>query len=258
MQEAIGDIKIGAVNLISNSSSYRLVGEDTDTYWAAANELLPNTFYTFFVCELWHNNTIYKILRNEKYQGDLLLQKQFRVDHLTKTDRKNRGELPQYLVKDNHEAIIPREQFDEVQDSLRRRGTHLPGASGTHKTYPFSSKLKCSVCGKNYRRRVNTGKIAWQCSTFLDRGKDYCPSPQIRESVFEQISADVLGLDQFDGTVFTEQIEHVLVDHNHKLIFRFYDGQTAERRWENPSRSESWTPEMRAMAAEYNKRKVKK
>ena len=64
---------------------------------------------------IWHESVIETILRNEKYQGDLLLQEQYRVDHLRKIDRPNRGELPQYLVQDNHEGIVTREDVYKRQ-----------------------------------------------------------------------------------------------------------------------------------------------
>ena len=143
---------------------------------------------------IWHESVIETILRNEKYQGDLLLQKQYRVDHLRKIDRPNKGELPQYLVQDNHEGIVTREVFAEVQASIRR-GPHNfhPGMPSAWRTL-FSGKLVCARCGKHYRRRHNSGKIAWQCSTYMIRGRDYCAAKQIREEIMESVCAQALGL----------------------------------------------------------------
>ena len=62
----------------------------------------------------WDSRKIKEILCNEKYVGDLLLQKVFVADHLTKKNVPNNGELPKYYVKDNHEAIIDRDLFDRV------------------------------------------------------------------------------------------------------------------------------------------------
>jgi len=59
----------------------------------------------------WHDAVIYKMLQNEKYMGDVLLQKTHTVDYLTKKKAKNDGIMPQYYVEDNHEAIIPKELF---------------------------------------------------------------------------------------------------------------------------------------------------
>ena len=63
----------------------------------------------------WHTSTINKILRNEKYIGDALLQKTYTTDFLNKTRVKNNGLVPQYYVEDNHEAIIPKEIYLQVQ-----------------------------------------------------------------------------------------------------------------------------------------------
>ena len=63
----------------------------------------------------WVATTIQNMLQNEKYVGDLLLQKNFISDHITKINRRNRGELPQYFIPDDHEPIISREMFDAVQ-----------------------------------------------------------------------------------------------------------------------------------------------
>lgn len=73
----------------------------------------------------WWTSTINKILRNEKYIGDALLQKNYITDFLSKTRIKNNGTVPQYYVESNHEAIIPKEIFMQVQEELiRRRVVH--------------------------------------------------------------------------------------------------------------------------------------
>lgn len=69
----------------------------------------------------WHTSTINKILRNEKYIGDALLQKTYTTDFLNKTRVKNNGIVPQYYVEGNHEAIIPKDIYLQVQEELVRR-----------------------------------------------------------------------------------------------------------------------------------------
>ena len=74
----------------------------------------------------WRDSNIRQILQNEKYMGDALLQKTYTVDFLTKKRVKNTGIMPQYYVKDNHEAIIPRDIFLQVQEEMVRRSSiHL-------------------------------------------------------------------------------------------------------------------------------------
>ena len=207
---------------------------------------------------IWHESVVETILRNEKYQGDLLLQKQYRVDHLSKIDRPNLGELPQYLVRDDHEAIVSREVFEEVQQSIRERAAAFPEGHGVRARYPFSQKLICGQCGKHYKRRVNSGKIAWQCSTYMTRGKALCPAKQIRESILEAVSAEVLGTDAFDAGLFEREISHIGVCEGNRLAFIFRDGRKVEKTWKGPSRRDSWTDEMKEQAAEHAKRRNRK
>ena len=207
---------------------------------------------------IWHESVVHTILRNEKYQGDLLLQKQYRIDHLSKVDCPNRGELPQYLVRDNHEAIVSHEVFEEVQQSIVERAAAFPDGHGVRLHYPFSQKLVCGYCGKHYKRRVNSGKIAWQCSTFMMRGKSFCPAKQIRESILEAASAEVLGTDAFDAELFEREIDHIRVCEGNLLVFIFRDGYKVEKMWKDPSRRDSWTDEMKAKAAEYARRRGQK
>ena len=69
----------------------------------------------------WNSVTIKRMLRNEKYKGDALLQKTYTIDFLTKKKNINKGELPQYYVENNHEAIVDKETFDAVQAALDRK-----------------------------------------------------------------------------------------------------------------------------------------
>jgi hypothetical protein len=66
----------------------------------------------------WHYSSIDCMLRNEKYAGNLILQKYFRENHITKTARRNRGELPVFRIENNHPAIVDVETFDKAQEIL--------------------------------------------------------------------------------------------------------------------------------------------
>ena len=78
----------------------------------------------------WWTSTINKILRNEKYIGDALLQKTYTTDFLNKTRVKNNGIVPQYYVEGNHEAIIPKDILLRVQEELVRRRVVKTSANG--------------------------------------------------------------------------------------------------------------------------------
>jgi len=181
------------------------------------------------------------LLQNEKYVGDLLLQKSFVADHLTKRKLKNTGQLPQYLVENHHEPIIDRATFDAVQAEMQRRAAQHHTAPP--QAYPFTGLIKCSICGAGYRRKHTAAgtkheKIVWICATFNTLGKDHCTAQQIPEDILQAKAAEAGGL---DGLL------EVLVPEPFHLSF-IYKGKTVDLTWAHKSRRESWTPEMREAA----------
>ncbi|GHU52469.1 hypothetical protein FACS1894132_02170 [Clostridia bacterium] len=186
----------------------------------------------------WTETTIYTMLRNEKYVGDLCLQKWFSENHISKKKRMNKGELPQYYVENSHEPIIDRDTFIKVQAELDRRAALHSLPPRKSEPYQFTGKIVCGQCGKNYRRKINgTGKKAvWVCGTFNQRGKAACDSRQIPESVLLEIA----------DTDFTK----ILISEPGVLIIVRPDGTEIEKQWQHKSRRESWTPAMRQAAKE--------
>ena len=137
---------------------------------------------------------IQRILTNEKYTGDALLQKTYITDCITKKSRKNNGELPMYLVKNHHEPIISRTDFNRVQEEMARRSAKRSVAEKLTKTdqgkysakYALSELLICGECGTHYRRVTWTAKgfkeIKWRCINRIQYGKRKChSSPTIDE-----------------------------------------------------------------------------
>ena len=113
--------------------------------------------------KVWNAALVRSILVNEKYCGDLILQKYVTTDHLTHTFEKNDGEeAPMYYIKDHHKAIVPREQFNRVQKILDCRNKKVNG----YDTYPLGDKLRCPYCGKPMiQRKINIYKQSrgWVC-----------------------------------------------------------------------------------------------
>ena len=137
---------------------------------------------------------IQRILTNEKYTGDALLQKTYITDCITKKSRKNNGELPMYLVKNHHEPIISRTDFNRVQEEMARRSAKRSVAEKLTKTdqgkysakYALSELLICGECGTHYRRVTWTAKgfkeIKWRCINRIQYGKRKChSSPTVDE-----------------------------------------------------------------------------
>lgn len=140
----------------------------------------------------YRKEVVRRILTNEKYVGDVLLQKTFITDCITKKSRKNNGELPMYLVKNHHEPIISRVDFNRVQEEITRRSAKRViadklGKKGKYSAkYALSELLICGECGANYRRVTWTAKgfkeIKWRCVNRLLYGKKVCKcSPTIDE-----------------------------------------------------------------------------
>lgn len=140
----------------------------------------------------WSKATIRGILTNEKYKGDVLMQKSYVVDLFSKKVAKNNGELPMYLVKNHHKPIIPREVWDKVQVVIAKRN-NIKSATDMNmmKKGRYSSKYAltglviCGDCGSQYRRTTwtaNGKRIVWRCVNRLTNGKDACgTSPTIDE-----------------------------------------------------------------------------
>ena len=137
----------------------------------------------------WHTSTINKILRNEKYIGDALLQKTYTTDFLNKTRVKNNGIVPQYYVEGNHEAIIPKDIYLQVQEELVRRRVVKTSANGKKRSYScnhcFSQMIICGECGEMFRRLHwnNRGckSIVWRCISRLEPTGQECHARTVNE-----------------------------------------------------------------------------
>ena len=132
--------------------------------------------------ERWNAGAVRSILTNEKYRGDALLQKSYTVDFLTKKKKPNDGEIPQYYVEGNHEAIIAPDVFEAVQRELERRSNGRNRHSGVHL---FSGKIKCGQCGSWYGSKVwhSTDKyrqVIWQCNHKFDND-ERCTTPHFTD-----------------------------------------------------------------------------
>ena len=130
-----------------------------------AKELTEDGIPTPAGKEKWSPATVQNILSNEKYRGDALLQKTFSIDFLSKDRIKNEGQVPQYYVEDDHEAIIPATTFERVQYEIERRKK----AGYTSGATVFSGKIYCGDCGglfgpKVWHSNSPNRKVVLQCN----------------------------------------------------------------------------------------------
>ena len=146
-----------------------------------ATELTSRKIKTPMGKYVWNQQTVRRILSNEKYKGDALLQKEFTVDFLQKKMKKNEGEVPQYYVEGNHEAIINPAVFDLVQDEMAKRtnsGSRYSGVS------IFSNKIKCADCGWWFGSKVwhstdRYRRVIYRCNRKYNGEK--CQTPHVTE-----------------------------------------------------------------------------
>ncbi|MEG1884382.1 MAG: recombinase family protein [Clostridia bacterium] len=199
---------------------------------------------------LWSPKRVCDILQNEKYAGNTLLQKKYITDHLTKKAVRNRGSLPQYFAEETHPAIISRADYDRAMAIMASNRKKCRAGTKPRQTYPFTGKITCGQCGKHYRRKVTATRAVWICATFNNYGKDACASKQIPEDTLYALTAEVLGLDTFNEEAFYEKIEFITVSGTNQITYIFTDGQERTASWQDRSRRESWTSEMRQQARE--------
>lgn len=145
----------------------------------------------------WGDSNIASILKNEKYIGDALLQKSYTIDFLTKKRIRNQGIMPQYYIKDDHEAIIPKDLFRRVQEERKRRRAGIKVPCGKTRHYNnrtcFSLKVFCGRCGDIYHRVAynysdeNGQVVKWLCMTGHDHDLVTCHGRAISERQLKEV-----------------------------------------------------------------------
>lgn len=191
----------------------------------------------------WHATVIDKMLSNEKYMGDALMQKTYTVDFLTKKKVLNKGIVPKYYIEDNHEAIIPKELFNRVQEEkARRTAIYRPAArkkdapvKGKYSAkYILSDIMVCAECGQPYRRQVWTKygikKAVWRCDNRLKYGSKRCKySPTLKEdSLHEAIMTAINNVVEDQGEfvqAFRENVIRIIGNYSAQVEPTQYDKQ---------------------------------
>ena len=170
----------------------------------------------------WTTTAIKGILTNEKYCGDVLLQKTFRTDVISKKVIKNIGQMAQYYMPDHHEAIVSREQYNAVKAEMARRSAlrspskeAVTGRSCYTSKYALSDRLFCGECGTLYRRKTRNvkGNIyhEWRCISRLEYGKKYChESPTLREIPLQSAILAAINSAMSDKAALVDRIKNVV------------------------------------------------
>lgn len=126
----------------------------------------------------WQNTVILRVIRNEKYCGDLVQKKTYTPDFLSHEKKYNRGQEEFVIIKDHHEPIVSRELFDEANRILDEKSLSQEGKAKHSSRYPFSGKIKCGCCGASYVARYKTRQDgsrykAWRCNEAAKHGSPH-------------------------------------------------------------------------------------
>ena len=140
-----------------------------------ARELREAGYKTYAGNAKWTNTSILKIIKNEKYVGDLVQGKTFTPDFLTHKKKYNKDAEDKVCLTDHHKPIIDRSTWNLAQAELQKRNRHGVAASGHSNRYLFSGKIKCGVCGASYvsrKKHLKNGSISkkWGCYTATTEG----------------------------------------------------------------------------------------
>ena len=176
---------------------------------------------------LWSAATVIKILKNEKYCGDLVQKKTCTPDYLTHSKKYNRGQEEMVVLRDHHEPIIDRATFEWVQRELNRRHTEAQ-SSGHGNRYPLSGKIKCGCCGSSFQARKRRCKgtdgyrKVWRCGRATAEGKAHLNAlgeivgcdvgRQLREDAAQDILKRSIQAVQLDAEAITANLTHIVED----------------------------------------------
>lgn len=189
---------------------------------------------------------------NEKHTGGALLQKTYKDDAVCSKTHINRGERDFYLAENTHEGIIDKETYRAAKEEVKRR-TSNKYPPKTIQKYPFRKMIRCGDCGANFNRKKTRTEVFWRCAANL-RCKDYkCFMKGVPERILEELAAKALHLAKFDGDIFREKVKEIIIPEANKVRIVLKNGKEKEYSWQDRSRSESWTAEMRAEVSRKNK-----
>lgn len=169
--------------------------------------------------EEWSRTIVLAILKNEKYSGDAILQKTFVKDVISHKIVVNNGQLPKYIVRNAHPAIIDRAVYNAVQEEFARRNTKRKVTTdevehkGRYSKYALSELLICEECGTNYRRviwtRAGGKKAVWRCVNRIENATKYCKqSPSVEESLIHAAILRIINrcIHEDDGLRMLHQV----------------------------------------------------
>ena len=152
----------------------------------------------------WSDTVVFRMIRNEKYVGDLLTGKTYTDNPINSKKKKNKGEFDMYYTENHHEGIINREIWDKCQEIANRRSGKYTADGKPEKfsqVYPFSSKIVCGLCGESYirrswraRKKDDPPRAAWACRTYNTDHLSCQSYGNVKESYIENLFLDLYSV----------------------------------------------------------------
>ncbi len=188
---------------------------DGNGFTSILKKLKKDTYCSEYVTN-WCTSKIERMIKNEKYCGDLIQGKSYTVDYLTKTRKKQTDPAKTYYIENHHEAIIDKKIFNMAQKEIKRRSSlaKRPNRSSYSKASAFSNKVICSKCGSTYCRKSKTIKgikyTRWTCSKKLYINAKACDGQSVKESLLYEIMEHVYHYLNIDKNKIITMLKRVL------------------------------------------------
>lgn len=183
--------------------------------------------------------TVKDILSSISYTGDMLLQKNY-IDEF-KVRKRNKGELPMYLVEDMYEPLVSKEDYYKALKIRKERAEKMPNKNPI--LTPYSGLVKCGNCGCGISRRTVGKKKRWGCNTRERKGLKYCDCRAINEEELEKASDEVMGASNYSNEefkaevqeikLFGDRLEYKLKNERVKVVQRTYTGERGSNPYTN-------------------------
>lgn len=195
---------------------HKFVNEDKGTH-VIARELREGGVKTATYMKQWSNTVILRVLRNEKYCGDLIQKKTFTPNYLNHEKKYNRGEEAFVILRDHHKPIISRELFEKAQAELTRRSPSKGQRAKHSNRYCFSGKIKCGVCGCSFvsrSKKRKDGSIykAWRCYAGAKNGAAHI------DKAGNQVGCSCISINDEDAKVMLQKVVNSLELDQRKVV----------------------------------------
>lgn len=195
---------------------HKFVNEDKGTH-VIARELREAGIRTSTYMKQWTNTVILRVLRNEKYCGDLTQKKTFTPNYLNHEKKYNRGEEEFVTLRDHHEPIINRELFERAEAELARRSPGEEQKAKHSNRYCFSGKIKCGICNCSFvsrskKRKDGSVYKAWRCYEGALHG-----APHV-DKAGDQVGCSCMSINDEDAKLMLQEVVESLKLDQRKVI----------------------------------------